>query len=83
MADVFVALACAPNPVLRAQCGVTLTWLEEFAASVDPDMTTEEVVQRIIIPDTAELKCRWEGRRCQRYLRAINAGTRAKVQVGD
>ena len=47
--------SCVPS---CRQCGVTLSWLQRFGEAVDEGMTTEEVVQRIIIPETAELNCR-------------------------
>ena len=48
------------NPALRGvHAGVQLGWLKQFVKQVPPDMSTADVVLKIIKPATEERLCRY------------------------
>lgn len=58
MSRITMAATAAPlTPIW--ECAVSLGWLLEFAETVPDHYSTEEVAKRIIVPATAELRCRY------------------------
>ena len=45
--------------------------LLRFTNSINTDLSTGEVVKKYIMPQTSQLKCRWEGREHEKTLGRI------------
>mmetsp|Transcript_38050 Transcript_38050/g.112659 ORF Transcript_38050/g.112659 Transcript_38050/m.112659 type:complete len:715 (-) Transcript_38050:1174-3318(-) len=50
--------AVYPNAA-NGQVAVRMGWLRDFAKTVDPDMTTADVVTKLVVPRTLEERCRF------------------------